>query len=64
MRSVDRERLRHVGDLFGALGWPGAHAQERAILFYSYLFGQSLLDAKVVPAAARDKAIRALIAPP
>jgi AcrR family transcriptional regulator len=64
VRSVDRERLRHVGDLFAALGWPGVHAQERAILFYSYLFGQSLLDAKVVPAAARDKAIRALIAAP
>ena len=64
VRSVDRERLRHVGGLFAALGWPGVQAQERAILFYSYLFGQSLLDAKVVPAAARDKAIRALIAPP
>lgn len=64
VRSVDRERLRHVGELFAALGWPRAEAQARAILFYSYLFGQSLLDAKVVPAAARDKAVRALIAPP
>jgi AcrR family transcriptional regulator len=64
VRSVDRERLRHVGGLFGALGWPDDEAQERAILFYSYLFGQSLLDGKAVPAAARDKAIRALIAAP
>jgi AcrR family transcriptional regulator len=64
VRSVDRERLRHVGRLFGALGWPDDEAQERAILFYSYLFGQSLLDGKAVPAAARDKAIRALIAAP
>jgi AcrR family transcriptional regulator len=64
VRRVDRERLRHVGELFGALGWRAAQVQERAILFYSYLFGQSLLDAKTVPAAARDKAIRALIAPP
>ena len=64
VRSVDRERLRHVGDLFAALGWPGSQAQARAILFYSYLFGQSLLDAQVVPATARDKAIRALIAAP
>lgn len=64
VRSVDRERLRHVGELFAALGWPGSQAQARAILFYSYLFGQSLLDAQVVPAAARDKAIRALIAAP
>jgi len=64
VRRVDRERLRHVGDLFAALGWPGPQAQARAILFYSYLFGQSLLDPKTVPAAARDEAIRALIAPP
>jgi AcrR family transcriptional regulator len=64
VRAVDRERLRHVGDLFAALGWPGSQAQTRAILFYSYLFGQSLLDAQVVPAAARDKAVRALIAGP
>jgi AcrR family transcriptional regulator len=64
VRRVDRERLRHVGALFGALGWPAAQAQERAILFYSYLFGQSLLDPKAVPAAARDEAIRALIAAP
>lgn len=63
-RRVDRERLRHVSDLFGALGWPAAEAQARAILFYSYLFGQSLLDPKIVPAAARDEAICALIAPP
>jgi hypothetical protein len=64
VRSVDRERLRHVGELFAALGWPAAQAQARAILFYSYLFGQALLDAKVVPLAARDEAIRALIAAP
>jgi AcrR family transcriptional regulator len=64
VRRVDRERLRQVSELFAALGWPGSHAQERAILFYSYLFGQSLLDAKIVPVAARDRAIRALIAPP
>ena len=64
VRSVDRERLRHVGELFGALGWPRGEAQARAILFYSYLFGQSLLDGQVVPAAAREKAVRALIAAP
>jgi len=64
VRSVDRERLRHVGELFTALGWPAAQAQARAILFYSYLFGQALLDATVVPLTARDDAIRALIAAP
>jgi AcrR family transcriptional regulator len=64
VRSVDRERLRHVGALFAALGWPAADAQGRAVLFYSYLFGQSLLDAQVVPIATRDNAIYALIAGP
>jgi AcrR family transcriptional regulator len=61
-RSVDRERLRHVGDLFVALGWPQAEAQARAVLFYSYLFGQSLLDPQAVPAASRAGAIDALLA--
>ena len=46
------------------LGWPRGEAQARAILFYSYLFGQSLLDGEAVPAAARDKAVHALIAGP
>jgi len=64
VRSVDRERLRHVGALFAALGWPVADAQGRAVLFYSYLFGQSLLDPQVVPVATRDNAIHALIAAP
>jgi len=64
VRAVDRERLRHVGDLFAALGWPRNDAQARAILFYSYLFGQSLLDAKIVPAGERERAIEALIAAP
>ena len=64
VRAVDRERLAHVGKLFAGLGWPRGDAQPRAILFYSYLFGQSLLDGEVVPAAARDKAVHALIAAP
>ena len=62
VRSVDRERLQQVGDLFTALGWPRGEAQARAVLFYSYLFGQSLLDPQAVPAAARDKAVDALLA--
>ena len=64
VRDVDRERLQHVGRLFAGLGWPRAEAQARAILFYSYLFGQSLLDGEAVPAAARDRAVQALIAGP
>ena len=62
VRGVDRERLQQVGDLFAALGWARGEAQARAVLFYSYLFGQSLLDPQAVPAAARDKAVDALLA--
>ena len=64
VRDVDRERLAHVGKLFAGLGWPRGEAQARAILFYSTLFGQSLLDGEAVPAAARDRAVHALIAAP
>ncbi len=64
VRAVDRERLRHVGDLFAALGWPRAEAQARAIQFYSFLFGQSLLDAQAMQPAARERAIDALLAAP
>jgi AcrR family transcriptional regulator len=64
VRSVDRARLYHVADLFTALGWPHAEARARAIVFYSYLFGQSLLDSKIVPPLEREHAIEALIASP
>jgi AcrR family transcriptional regulator len=62
VRAVDRERLRHVGGLFAALGGRPEDARARAVVFYSYLFGQSLLDPKAVPAAERERAIEALIA--
>ncbi len=64
VRSVDAERLRDVAALFIALGWPRGDAQARAVLFYSYLFGQSLLDAQAVTPAVRAGAIAALITPP
>ena len=64
VRSVDQERLRHVTGLFAGLGWTRPDAQARAVLFYSYLFGQSLLDAAVVTQAARERAIEALLAAP
>jgi AcrR family transcriptional regulator len=64
VRAVDSERLKQVAQLFGALGWTASDAQARAVLFYSYLFGESLLDAKAVTVRARDTAIRALLAPP
>jgi AcrR family transcriptional regulator len=61
VRAVDRERLQDVTQLFVRLGWPRHDAQARAVLFYSYLFGQSLLDGEVVTPAARAKAIAALL---
>jgi AcrR family transcriptional regulator len=64
VRSVDRERLEHVGDLFAALGWGRAEAQARAVVFYSYLFGQSLLDPQAVPPATRAGAIETLLTGP
>ena len=62
VRNVDREWLRHVGQLFSGLGLPPAEARARSILFYSYLFGQSLLDPQVVPLVSRDEAINTLLA--
>lgn len=64
VRDVDTERLTHVTALFEKLGWPAKDAQARAILFYSYLFGQSLLDSRVVTPATIDIAIEMLLAPP
>jgi AcrR family transcriptional regulator len=64
VRSVDRERLKHVGGLFTALGWTRIEAQTRAVLFYSYLFGQSLLDPQAVPPASRAGVIEALLTGP
>ena len=34
VRAVDSERLKQVGQLFGALGWTPSDAQARAVLFY------------------------------
>lgn len=64
VRAVDGERLTHVTALFEKLGWPEDDAQARAVLFYSYLFGQSLLDTRIVTPATIDIAIEALLAPP
>jgi AcrR family transcriptional regulator len=63
VRAVDLERLKIVSGLFGGLGWNAAQAQARAVLFYSYLFGESLLDPQTVSARARNLAIEALLQP-
>jgi AcrR family transcriptional regulator len=64
VRAVDGERLAHVAALFSKLGWPERDAKARAVLFYSYLFGQSLLDSAIVTADSIDIAIETLLAPP
>ena len=40
---VDAQRLKNVADLYGRLGLTAEDAQSRAVLFYSFIFGQSLL---------------------
>jgi AcrR family transcriptional regulator len=62
VRAVDTERLTHVTRLFGGLGWSLLDAQARAVLFYSYLFGQSLLDAEIATPTVANLAIEALLA--
>lgn len=64
VRAVDIERLKQVGRLFAGLGWKAADAEARAVLFYSYLFGESLLDTGAVGERARARAIEALLTPP
>jgi AcrR family transcriptional regulator len=44
--AVDAERLARVAELFARAGLPGEQAQARALLFYAFLFGQSLLGGK------------------
>jgi AcrR family transcriptional regulator len=40
---VDAQRLQQVADLYRSLGLAAQDALSRAILFYSFIFGQSLL---------------------
>ncbi len=61
---VDRERLAHVAALFAGLGWPDNEARARAILFYGFLFGQSLLDRQTARADDNLRAVEAVLAGP
>ncbi|HJZ34232.1 MAG TPA: TetR/AcrR family transcriptional regulator [Hyphomicrobiaceae bacterium] len=47
--QVDAARLKNVAQLYRKLGFTDAAAQERAILFYSFIFGQSLLFLEQAP---------------
>jgi AcrR family transcriptional regulator len=59
---VDTERLTHVTRLFGGLGWSLVDAQARSVLFYSYLFGQSMLDAEIATPVVSARALDTLLA--
>jgi AcrR family transcriptional regulator len=41
--AVDEARLKVVGSQYRALGFSAAEAEARAVMFYTFLFGQSLL---------------------
>jgi AcrR family transcriptional regulator len=41
--AVDAARLKNVGQLYRATGLAGEEADAQAFLFYSFIFGQSLL---------------------
>lgn len=40
---MDEARLKVVGSLYRALGLSVAEAEAHAVMFYTFLFGQSLL---------------------
>jgi AcrR family transcriptional regulator len=52
--SVDATRLRIVAQLYRTVGLSADDAQARALLFYSFIFGQSLI---FLEGAARRRAI-------
>jgi hypothetical protein len=43
---VDIARLKNVATLYRALGFETEQAEAQALLFYSFIFGQSLLQMK------------------
>jgi hypothetical protein len=43
VESVDAARLSNVAQLYRGLGWSAEEARARAVLFYAFIFGQSLI---------------------
>jgi len=43
VESVDAARLSNVAQLYRRLGWSAEEARARAVLFYAFIFGQSLI---------------------
>jgi AcrR family transcriptional regulator len=65
--SVDEARLKVAGQLYRDLGFSPAESRERAILLYSFLFGQSLLFVEYGPrkfASITDAGTGLLMGPP
>ncbi|MCA3247505.1 MAG: TetR/AcrR family transcriptional regulator, partial [Azospirillum sp.] len=54
----DAARLAKVGALFAQLGKSAAEADARALLFYAFLFGQSLMGGGKRLAAAKRAAAK------
>jgi AcrR family transcriptional regulator len=54
--AVDGARLENVGRLYRALGCDAEEAEARAVLFYAFVFGQSLLVPGSERAAERTRA--------
>ena len=48
--QVDAIRLNRVADIYAALGVPDDETEARALMFYAFLFGQTLLFPEVSPA--------------
>jgi AcrR family transcriptional regulator len=58
-RSVDVARLRSISSLYEELGQDRRQAEQRALLFYSFVFGQSLLFLEKSSRSARaDRSLR------
>ncbi len=55
-RSVDVARLRSISSLYEELGQGRRQAEQRALLFYSFVFGQSLLFLEGSSRARRELA--------
>jgi AcrR family transcriptional regulator len=56
---VDSARLKNVARLYGAAGLSAEDARARAFLFYSFVFGQSLIQLEPSGARRRDRLMEA-----
>lgn len=56
---VDSARLKNVARLYGAAGLSSEDARARAFLFYSFVFGQSLIQLEPSSARRRDRLMEA-----